>query len=87
MEETKLSACVMATPGRHRLFSRKGSLQLFADIEHCQQESGMIVYLQAMAREFKPVSFFVMIAVAAFVGRDATTFYTHRATAKEDVEK
>jgi hypothetical protein len=66
-------------------FSRKGSLQLFADIEHCQQESGMIVYFQAMAREFKPVSFFVMIAVAAFAGRGATT--THRATAKEDVEK
>ena len=77
----------MATAVRHRLFSRKGSLHLFADIEHCQQESGMIVYLQAMAREFKPVSFFVMIAVAAFVGRGATTFYTHRATAKEEAEK
>jgi hypothetical protein len=38
-----------------------------------------------MAREFKPVSFFVMIAVPAFVGRAATT--THRATVKEDVEK
>jgi hypothetical protein len=38
-----------------------------------------------MAREFTPVSFFVMIAVAAFAGRGATT--THRATAKEDVEK
>ena len=31
----------------------------------------MIVYLRAMAREFKPMSFFVMIAVAAFVGRGA----------------
>ena len=77
----------MATAGRHRLFSRKGSLHLFADIEHCQQESGMIVYLQAMAREFKPVSFFVMMAVAAFVVRGVTALYTHRAaynkTAKE----
>jgi hypothetical protein len=39
-----------------------------------------------MAREFKPVSFFVMIAVAAFAGRGAATT-THRATVKEDVEK
>jgi len=38
-----------------------------------------------MAREFKSVSFFVMIAVPAFVGRAAIT--THRARAKEDVEK
>jgi len=38
-----------------------------------------------MAREFKPVSFFVLMGVA-FVGRSATT--THCAkTAKEDVEK
>jgi len=26
-----------------KLFSRKGSLQLFADMEHCQQESRVIV--------------------------------------------
>jgi hypothetical protein len=38
-----------------------------------------------MTREFKPLSFFVMIGVAAFVGRAATTI--HRATVKEDVEK
>jgi hypothetical protein len=40
-----------------------------------------------MAREFKPVSFFVMMAVAAFVVRGVTALYTHRAaynkTAKE----
>jgi hypothetical protein len=40
-----------------------------------------------MAREFKPVSFLVMMAVAAFVMRGVTAFYIHRATAKEDVEK
>jgi len=38
-----------------------------------------------MAREFKPVRFFVLMGVAFFVGRSATT--THCATAKEDVEK
>jgi len=37
-----------------------------------------------MAREFKPVRFFVLMGVA-FVGRSATT--THCATAKEDGEK
>ena len=33
-----------------------------------------------MAREFKPVRFFVMMGVAAFVVYGATAFYTHRAT-------
>jgi hypothetical protein len=32
-----------------------------------------------MAREFKPVRFFVMMALAAFVVCGVTTFYTHRA--------
>jgi hypothetical protein len=32
-----------------------------------------------MAREFKPVRFFVMMAVAAFVVCGITAFYTHRA--------
>jgi hypothetical protein len=32
-----------------------------------------------MPREFKPLRFFVMMAVAAFVVRGATAFYTHRA--------
>jgi hypothetical protein len=32
-----------------------------------------------MARQFKPVRFFVMMAVAAFVVCGVTTFYTHRA--------
>ena len=32
-----------------------------------------------MAREFKPVRFFVMMAVAAFVVCGVTAFYTHRA--------
>ena len=31
-----------------------------------------------MAREFKPVRFFVMIGVAAFVVCGVTAFYTHR---------
>jgi hypothetical protein len=31
-----------------------------------------------MAREFKPMRFFVMMAVAAFVVCGATAFYTHR---------
>jgi hypothetical protein len=33
-----------------------------------------------MAREFKPVRFFVMMGAAAFVVCAATAFYTHRAT-------
>jgi hypothetical protein len=32
-----------------------------------------------MAREFKPVRFFVMMAVAAFAVCGLTAFYTHRA--------
>ena len=32
-----------------------------------------------MAREFKPVRFFVMMAVAAFIVCGVTAFYTHRA--------
>jgi hypothetical protein len=32
-----------------------------------------------MAREFKPVRFFVIMALAAFVVRGVTAFYTHRA--------
>jgi hypothetical protein len=32
-----------------------------------------------MAREFKPVRFFVMMAAAAFVVCGVTAFYTHRA--------
>jgi hypothetical protein len=32
-----------------------------------------------MAREFKPVRFFVMMAAAALVVCGVTTFYTHRA--------
>src|SRR5438067_13815324 len=32
-----------------------------------------------MAREFKPVRFFVMMAMAAFVVCGITSFYTHRA--------
>ena len=33
-----------------------------------------------MAREFKPVRFFVMMVAAAFVVCAVTMFYTHRAT-------
>src|SRR6266705_962193 len=32
-----------------------------------------------MARQFKPVRFFVMMGVAAFIVCGVTTFYTHRA--------
>ena len=32
-----------------------------------------------MARQFRPVRFFVMMAVAAFVVCGVTAFYTHRA--------
>jgi hypothetical protein len=45
----------------------------------CPQESRVIGYLKLMAREFKPVRFFVMMAVAAFVACGVTSFYTHRA--------
>ena|ERR1700720_4256969 len=33
-----------------------------------------------MARQFKPVRFFVMIGAVAFIACAATAFYTHRAT-------
>jgi len=45
----------------------------------CPQESRVIGYLKLMAREFKPVRFFVMMAVAAFIVCGVTAFYTHRA--------
>lgn len=32
-----------------------------------------------MAREFKPVRFFVLMAIAVFLATGATSFYTHRA--------
>jgi hypothetical protein len=32
-----------------------------------------------MARQFKPVRFFVMTAVSAFIVCGVTAFYTHRA--------
>lgn len=39
----------------------------------------MIGYLKLMAREFKRVRFFIMMAVAAFIVCGITAFYTHRA--------
>jgi hypothetical protein len=36
-----------------------------------------------MARQFKPMRFFVMMAMAAFVVCGVTAFYTHRRTAEE----
>ncbi len=45
----------------------------------CLQESPMIGWPKLMAREFKPVRFFVMMAVAAFIVCGVTAFYTHRA--------
>ena len=40
-----------------------------------------------MAREFNPVRFFVMMALAAFVVCGVTSFYTHRATHGRTVEE
>jgi len=37
------------------------------------------LFLLGMARKFKPVRFFVMMALAAFVVCGVTAFYTHRA--------
>ena len=45
----------------------------------CPQESRVIGYVKLMAREFKPVRFFVMMAIAAFIVCGVTAFYTHRA--------
>jgi len=39
----------------------------------------MIVWPGVVAREFKPLRFFVVMAVAAFVVCGVTAFYTHRA--------
>jgi len=40
-----------------------------------------------MAREFKPVRFFVMMALAAFIVCGVTSFYTHRAAHGRTVEE
>jgi len=40
-----------------------------------------------MARQFKPVRFFVMIGVAALVVCGVTTFYSHRATQARTAEE
>jgi len=32
-----------------------------------------------MAREFKPLRFFLLMAIAVFIGAGVTSFYTHRA--------
>src|SRR6266446_9157389 len=40
-----------------------------------------------MLGEFKPLRFFVMMAVAAFVVRGVTAFYTHRAEHGRTVEE
>jgi hypothetical protein len=40
-----------------------------------------------MAREFKPVRFFVIIALAAFVVRGVTAFYTQRAAHGKTAEE
>jgi len=32
-----------------------------------------------MAREFKPLRFFALMAIAVFIGAAVTSFYTHRA--------
>ena len=39
----------------------------------------MIGYFGLMAREFKPVRFFVLMAFTAFIVCGITAFYTHRA--------
>jgi hypothetical protein len=39
----------------------------------------MILSRQSMAREFKSVRFFVLMAIAAFIVCDIRAFYTHRA--------
>jgi hypothetical protein len=39
----------------------------------------MVVSPPIVARQFKPVRFFVMMGVAAFVVCGVTSFYTHRA--------
>jgi len=43
--------------------------------------------LLVMAREFKPVRFFVMMALAAFVVCGVTAFYTHRAAHGKTAEE
>jgi len=45
----------------------------------CPQESCVIRYVKLMAREFKPVRFFVIMAIAAFIVCGVTAFYMHRA--------
>jgi hypothetical protein len=45
----------------------------------CPQQSRVIGYFGLMAREFKPVRFFVLMAFTAFIVCGITAFYTHRA--------
>jgi hypothetical protein len=40
-----------------------------------------------MAREFKPVRFFLTMAVAAFIVSSVTVFYTYRAAHSGPVEE
>lgn len=40
-----------------------------------------------MARQFKPVRFFVMIGTAAFIVCGVTAFYTHRAAYGAELRK
>lgn len=44
-------------------------------------------WLEIMPREFKPVRFLVMMAVAAFLACGVTAFYTHRAAHGRNAEE
>src|SRR4030095_2250792 len=59
---------------------------------HCgtphEQRLAAYNYLaELMAREFKPVRFFVLMGVAAFVVCGLTVFYTHRAAPARNREE
>ena len=50
-----------------------------SDGKDCRKEPGLIDLAQIMPREFKPIRFFGLMAMAAFFVWGLTAFYTHRA--------
>jgi hypothetical protein len=70
-----IADCRYIQPAFSRIFHSLGrDLPFNLASEKCARLSSRVV-----AREFKPVRFFVMMGVAAFIVCGVTAFYTHRA--------
>ena len=69
-----LLVALPSTPGAGRSLREERSLIASARLTHFSTE----VECDVMPRKFKPLRFFVMVAVAAFVVCGVTAFYTQR---------